>query len=46
MWKLYRDFEVVCECSCDEAVMHGKTEGEVKEYLRLLIEEAREKKSE
>lgn len=46
MWKLYRDFEVVCECSCDEAVMRGETEGEVKEYLRLLIEEAREKKPE
>lgn len=46
MWKLYRDFEVVCECSCDEAVMHAKTEDEVKEYLRLLIEEAREKKPE
>lgn len=46
MWKLYRDFEVVCECSCDEAVMRGNTEGEVKEYLRLLIEEAREKKPE
>lgn len=46
LWKLYRDFEVVCECSCDEAVMRGKTEGEVKEYLRLLIEEAREKKPE
>lgn len=46
MWKLYRDFKVVCECSCDEAAMHGKTEGEIKEYLRLLIEEAREKKEE
>lgn len=46
LWKLYRDFEVVCECSCDEAVMHGNEEGEVKEYLRLLIEEAREKKPE
>lgn len=46
MWKLYHDLEVVCECSCDEAVTHGKTEGEIKEYLRLLIEEAREKKPE
>lgn len=46
LWKLYRDFEAVCECSCDETVMSGKTEGEVKEYLRLMIEEAREKKPE
>lgn len=46
LWKLYRDFEVVCECSCDETVMRGKTENEVKEYLRLLIEEAQEKKPE
>lgn len=44
MWKLYRDFERVCECSCDETVMEGKSREEVKEYLRLLIEEAREPK--
>ncbi len=46
LWKFHRDFEVVCECSCDEAVMRGKAEGEVKEYLRLFIEEAREKEPE
>lgn len=44
-WMLHRSFEHVCECSCDEAVMYRKTEDEVKEYLHLLIEEAREKKS-
>ncbi len=42
--KLYRDFERVCECSCDETVMQGKSGEEVKEYLRLLIEEALQKK--
>lgn len=46
VWILRRDFEQVCECSCDETVMHGKTKEEVKEYLRLMIEEAREKKTE
>lgn len=42
-WMLHRDFEHICECSCDEMAMYGKTEDEVKEYLRLLIEEAKEK---
>ncbi len=45
LWKLRKDFEVVCECSCDEKVMRGKTESEVKTYLRLMIEEALDKKS-
>lgn len=45
-WKLRRDFEQVCECSCDEIVMQEKTKEEVKEYLRLMIEEAQEKKTE
>lgn len=40
MWALYHDFERVSEWSCDETVMQDKTETEVKEYLRLLIEEA------
>lgn len=44
--KLRRDFEQVCECSCDETVMQEKTSEEVKEYLRLMIEEAQEKKTE
>ena len=39
-WLLWRDFERVCEFSCDEIVMQGKTREEVKEYLRLLIDEA------
>lgn len=43
-WILRRDFEQVCECSCDEIVMQEKTKEEVKEYLRLMIEEAQEKK--
>lgn len=46
VWILRRDFEQVCECSCDEIVMHGKSKEEVKEYLRLMIDEAREKKPE
>ncbi len=44
MRKLYHDFGRVCECSCDETVMLGKPKEEVKAYLRLLIEEAREQK--
>ncbi|MDE6319644.1 MAG: M56 family metallopeptidase, partial [Lachnospiraceae bacterium] len=39
-WMLRRDLEQVCECSCDEIVMQGKTREEVKVYLRLLINEA------
>lgn len=46
VWKLRRDFEQDCECSCDEIVMREKTDEEVKEYLRLMIEEAQEKKTE
>lgn len=46
VWKLRRGFEQDCECSCDEIVMQEKTEEEVKEYLRLMIEEAQEKKTE
>lgn len=46
VWKLYHDFEQVCECSCDEVVTQEKPEEEVKEYLRLMIEEAREKETE
>lgn len=45
VWILRRDFEQVCECSCDETVMREKTKEEVKEYLRLMIEEAQEKKT-
>lgn len=40
---LRRDFGQVCECSCDEVAMQDEQE-EVKAYLRLMIEEAREKK--
>lgn len=46
VWILRRDFEQVCECSCDEIVMQEKSKEEVKEYLRLMIEEAQEKKTE
>lgn len=45
VWKLRSSFEQVCECSCDETVMQEKPKEEVKEYLRLMIEEAREKKT-
>ncbi len=46
VWILRRDFEQVCECSCDETVMQDKSDEEVAEYLRLMIEEALEKKTE
>lgn len=46
MWILYRDFERVCEWSCDETVMQDRPGEEVKAYLRLLIEEAQKGKSE
>lgn len=46
VWALRRDFEQVCECSCDEIVMREKTKEEVKVYLRLMVEEAQEKKTE
>lgn len=46
VWILRRDFEQVCECSCDEIVMQEKSMEEVKAYLRLMVEEAREKKTE
>ncbi len=46
VWILRRDFEQVCECSCDEIVMQEKSMEEVKVYLRLMVEEAREKKTE
>lgn len=44
LWKLRKEFDVVCECSCDEIVMRGKPDDEIKGYLRLMIEEARDKK--
>ena len=39
-WMLQREFERICEYSCDEIVMQGRTSEEVKEYLSLLIDEA------
>ena len=39
-WMLRREFERICEYSCDEIVMQGRTSEEVKEYLGLLIDEA------
>lgn len=44
MVKLYRDFERISECSCDETVMAGKSKEEVDEYLHILIKEALGKK--
>ena len=46
VWFLLSSIEQVCECSCDEIVMCEKTEAEVNEYLRLMIDEAREDKKE
>lgn len=42
MWILYFMFDRLCELSCDETVMDGKSEEEVEEYARLLIAEAQE----
>ncbi|MBD5508993.1 MAG: M56 family metallopeptidase [Lachnospiraceae bacterium] len=39
-WMLRREFERICEYSCDEIVMQGRTSGEVKEYLGQLIDES------
>ena len=39
-WILYFDFERVCEWSCDEEVVSGRTKEETKEYMRLLITES------
>lgn len=43
VWYLYHDFERVCECSCDEEVLRGKTREEKKEYLCLVVIEAGKK---
>ncbi|MBO5473336.1 MAG: M56 family metallopeptidase [Lachnospiraceae bacterium] len=37
---LRHNFEVACECSCDEMVLQGRTEEEWKEYRNLIIREA------
>ena len=37
VWFLDRNFERVCECSCDEIVLQGKVIKERKDYMRLLI---------
>ena len=44
-WILYFDFERVCEWSCDEEAVSGKTKGEAKEYVRLLIDESVKEKA-
>lgn len=44
VWILHHDFERVCEWSCDEVAMQGKTKEEVKEYLRLLVNESKKDK--
>lgn len=41
VWILRRELERVCEYSCDEIAMEGEAGAEIKNYLRLLIEEAR-----
>lgn len=41
MKKLSEDFDIVCECSCDEVTLRDRTEDEGKAYMRLMIEEAR-----
>ncbi|MBD5514925.1 MAG: M56 family metallopeptidase [Lachnospiraceae bacterium] len=44
MWILYRDFERVCEWSCDEVAVQGRTKDEKKMYIRLLIMESTKEK--
>lgn len=44
-WFFYFDFERVCEWSCDEEAVSGKTIEEAKEYVRLLIDESRKKEA-
>ncbi len=41
---LRRDLEFVCECSCDETVIQGKTEKEIREYRDLMLREAAARK--
>ena len=41
VWFLSHYFERVCECSCDEVVLQGKTKEEIKEYLILLVNESK-----
>lgn len=40
VWTLQHELEFVCECSCDEMVLQGRTEEEKKEYRNLMIREA------
>lgn len=40
-WILYHEFDRVCEWSCDEVAVEGRSKEEVKEYLRLLIDESK-----
>lgn len=41
VWILRCDFERVCEWSCDEEVVQGRTKEEVKIYLHLMIDESK-----
>lgn len=45
-WILYLDFNQVCEWSCDEVTVSGKSKEEVKEYVQLLIYESMKEKDE
>ncbi|MDE7184369.1 MAG: M56 family metallopeptidase [Lachnospiraceae bacterium] len=40
VWFLNHDFEQICECSCDEMVLQGRSKEEIKGYLCLLVNEA------
>lgn len=46
MKRLDGDFEILCECSCDEVALRKRTKEEVNAYMRLMIEEAQDKKPE
>lgn len=43
VWLLHDEFDRVCEISCDEAAILGRSEEERRLYSLLLIEEAQEK---
>lgn len=40
VWMLKKDFEHICECSCDDMVVQGRAEEEVRAYKVLLVKEA------
>ena len=46
VWLLPGEFERICEMSCDERVLQGRSDEEKKEYLKMLFTMAVEEKEE